>query len=179
MSKKNIFKKRVIVISVILTICIGYAFVKSSNIFNKGYTTVEEVVIQEESISENDVALILNSNNLFLVFYDKGSRKIAIVYSDKGKYFIDNTNPSDIFFKTVDGFNISVQKKLGKVIIIIMSFGSEIPKSLITDSSKSTFSYGQADFAGERGEYWFLTLDNIPQNYIIYINGKPIEVIHN
>jgi hypothetical protein len=179
MSNRKILKQRIITFSIIIALCGGYAFLKNSNIFNKGYNTVEEAVIHEKSVSKNNLAIVLGSNNLYLVFYDKGSRKIAIVYSNKGKYYIDNTNPTDIFFKTIDGFSISVQKNLGKVIIIIMNFGSDIPKSFITDSLKSTFSYGQAEFAGERGEYWFLTLDKIPQFYSISINEKIIEVKGN
>ena len=176
MNKKKIYIQRIISISVIFAVFIGYAFVKNSNVFNTGYKTVEEAVMHEKSISKDDIVMVLNSNNLYLVNYDKGPREVVIVYSDKGKFFFNHSNSSEIFYQLVDNFTISVQKLLGKVTIEVSRLASDSPILIVADSLDSTFSYGKSEFAGLSDETWFLVLDNLPQNYSIIINGRIIEV---
>jgi|GEM_PF-3136239 len=176
MSKSKIFKQRILIFSIIFALCIVYGFFKSSNIFNTGYKTVEEAVIHEKSISKDDIVMVLSSNTIYLVSYDKGPRKVVTVYSDRGKFFFNHSNSSEIFYQLVETFTISVQKLLGKVTIEISRLASDSPVSIVTDSLDSTFSYGKSEFAGLSDETWFLVLDKLPQDYSITINGKTIEV---
>ena len=176
MSKRKTYIKRITVILVIFALCVGYSFFKSSNIFNTGYKTVEEAVIHEKSISKDDIVMVLSSNTIYLVSYDKGPRKVVTVYSDRGKFFFNHSNSSEIFYQLVETFTISVQKLLGKVTIEISSLASDSPVSIVTDSLDSTFSYGKSEFSGLSDETWFLVLDKLPEEYSIIINGKVIEV---
>lgn len=176
MIKSKIFKQRIISFSIILALCIMSGFFRSSNIFNTGYETVEEAVIHEKSISNEDIVMVLNSSNLYLVSYDKGPRKVVTAYSDRGKFFFNHSNSSEIFYQLVETFTISVQKLLGKVTIEISRLASDSPVSIVTDSLDSIFSYGKSEFSGLSDETWFLVLDKIPEDYLIIINGKSIEV---
>jgi len=172
---KKIIKHKYLLgfITILIILSLISISMQRSNFFNRGYNSVEAVIVSERSVNKGNILSVLKSDELFLVVYKNGTTKLDVVYENNGKYFLNRTSMPMVYSKFAGGRHIGIQKVLKKYMILVAENNSS---SQISDSLSTTFSFANIDYGVGSSSYWFKVLDQIPLDYKIYVNGSPLTI---
>ncbi|MDD2371605.1 MAG: hypothetical protein PHQ32_06360 [Firmicutes bacterium] len=167
-------RKRLIV-SVLALIIFStiYIMMNSFGVFNKSYKSID-LAIENSELRGNEVIVKLESNDCVYALIGKdGNSQWEYFYKDKygWQYIFGKINiPRKLILKR--NYDLIYKRYRGKDIINIHidSQYSDIWK--VRDSVNSSFKV----YADSDGKEYFIALDKLPENYIIYIGDNVYKI---
>jgi len=142
-----------------------------------GYSSPEIALWLNPSVQCYEIYHTIESNECFLVLYKgKSANKSETLYMKNGRYLIyDYSIPSIVFEQTSKGMVI-VREVNGKYTIEISGIQNKISIEKVTDSISSSFEYYLWEYNTATTQKWFLALDEIPNNYCIYLDDLAVPI---
>ncbi len=144
-----------------------------------GYKTVEEAVLKEKSIDVDEIMGILTDEEFSLVICrDAGTYFTEIVRHKDDAYYFCDENYKQLYFELHNNHYINVLRIDNLDLVIIKDSMNATKKVVIEDNISSEFQFMENnDLLGYSNRYWFLVLDELPDNYTIIIDGKKIPIV--
>lgn len=170
-------KKKHIILIILFAVIANAALVFMIILPKLGYSSPENAMWLNPSIQCYEIYDKIESGDCILVVY-KGSSatKSQILYKSNGRYFVFDYDTSSIIFEnTVKGL-IAVREVDDEYTIEVHSIHNKKEPQKVVDSLGSVFEYRFCDYGSSSSHKWFLAMDEIPENYCIYLDDLKVTV---
>ena len=164
-----------------VTIDLGIWILDRTGVTDVGYETIEEAMLNEKSIDVDEIVGVLTDDGFSLVICrDGGTYYTEIVKYIEGLYYFYDGRSKMIFWGARHEHFIDIRQIDNKNLVIIDSFPPRIDDVIISDSISSNFQFTEYTRPnGDGDRYWFLVLDELPDDYAIIIDDKEIPIVIN
>ena len=142
-----------------------------------GYSSPENAMWLSPKIHCQKIYDCLESNGTMLFLYksDSGNRT-DIIYEKNGRYYPFENNTKPILNERFGLKTILVRTVDGKYTIEITGNLNVEPITTVYDTLGSEFAYYETDYGVASVQNWFLAMDEIPENYCIYLDDLKVAV---
>lgn len=142
-----------------------------------GYSSPENAMWLSPKIHCRKIYDCLESNETMLYLYKSDSGNTSdIIYKKDGRYYPFENNTKPILNERYGLKTVLIREVNGKYTVEITGFIDADSIEKVYDTQGSEFAYCVTDYGVASLQNWFLAMDEIPENYCIYLDDLKVTV---